>query len=65
MRYIKIPIKDEQEGKDIVENYMGLFMWRRMDDGSLEAYPYDSDNPVIISSLSHQVDTPAGGRCGG
>ena len=50
MRYIKIPIKDKDEGKRLAEDHFGAMMWRLMDDGSIEAYPYDGKNPVIIST---------------
>jgi|GEM_PF-4967198 len=50
MDYIKIPIKSVQDGVELAEEHLGTMCWRRMDDGSLEAYPYDDDNPVYIVS---------------
>ena len=50
MQYVKIPIKDKDEGKWLAEDHFGVMVWRLMDDGSIVAYPYDNDNPVIIST---------------
>lgn len=49
MQHVKIPIKDKQEGKKLAEDHFGAMMWRKMDDGSIEAYPYDNENPVILT----------------
>ena len=49
MQYIKIPVKDKAEGKNLAEHHFGAMMWRMMDDGSIIAYPYDNDNPVILT----------------
>jgi len=49
MRYVKIPIKDNEEGKRLAEDHLGVLMWRLMEDGSIVAYPYDNENPVILT----------------
>ena len=54
MFYVKVPIKSEQEGIDLVENHIGGMMWgRNSENNSLEAFPYDGETPATIEEIDN------------
>lgn len=53
MGYVKIPIKSIEEGKEIAEEIFGSMIWNHEESGvdnKIMAYPYNSDNPIIITT---------------
>ena len=59
MEYIKIPIKNRQEGIDLAEKHFGSMMWEKMPSGYLYAYPYDNIFPIIITAPHKtEAETP-------
>ena len=55
MYYLHIPIKTKEDGRKIAEDYFGTMMWRRAGIISIEAYPYDKENPVRIDASQQAV----------
>jgi len=66
MFYVKIPVKTEKEGIRVAEDHLGSMYWRTMPDGSVEAYPYES-NPISVVAIKPPNNTVEDrcAKCGG
>ena len=50
MEYVMIPLRGGTDyGKQMVEHILGSMEWVPDKDGTVKAFPYDNENPVIIT----------------
>ena len=51
MKYVIIPVRSYDEGKEIAEDHFGSMIWDVTEKTVMKAYPYDHYTPVIIKEI--------------